>query len=91
MRHRKGDKWRPLACLSSMARRARLSQSRSNTGVLHYAASQKGQVEVVRMVIEHGADITAQVEDGTPLHLAAQKGQLKVASMLVEHGADMTA
>ena len=59
--------------------------------ILHYAASQKEQVEVVRMLIEHGADITAQAEDGTPLHLAAQKGKLKVASMLVEHGADMTA
>jgi ankyrin len=43
------------------------------------------------MLIEHGADVTAQNKDrATPLHLA-RKGQVEVARMLIEHGADVTA
>ena len=37
-------------------------------------ASQRGKLEVARMLIEHGADVSAQDEDGwTPLHLALQE------------------
>jgi ankyrin repeat protein len=44
------------------------------------------------MLIERGADVTAQNNDGeTPLHLALQRGQVDVARMLIERGADVTA
>jgi ankyrin repeat protein len=44
------------------------------------------------MLIERGADVTAQNKDGqTPLHLASQMGQVDVARMLIERGADVTA
>jgi ankyrin repeat protein len=44
------------------------------------------------MLIERGADVSAQDKDGqTPLHLALQAGQLEVARMLIERGADVSA
>ena len=41
------------------------------------------------MLVEHGADVSAQDEDGrTPLHWASSRGDVDVARMLVERGAD---
>jgi ankyrin repeat protein len=40
------------------------------------------------MLIERGADVSAQDKDGrTPLHLAFQRGQLGIARTLVDRGA----
>jgi len=51
-----------------------------------------GQLDVARMLIEHGADVSAQNEDDqTPLHLASKAGQLGVARTLIERGADVSA
>ena len=62
-----------------------------NATPLHLA-SRCGQMEVGRMLIKHGADVTAQDGAGrTPLHLATQKGQMEVGRMLIEHGADIMA
>jgi ankyrin repeat protein len=53
---------------------------------------QEGQLEVARMLIERGVDVSAQDKDGqTPLHLASQRGQLELARMLIEHDADVSA
>jgi ankyrin repeat protein len=53
-----------------------------------HLASHEGHVEVIGMLIENGADVTAQNNDGsTPLHLALQEGRLEVAGMLVERRA----
>ena len=44
---------------------------------------------VAQMLVECGADVSAQAEDGrTPLHLASERGHVDVAWMLVECGAD---
>jgi len=44
------------------------------------------------MLVECGADVSAQAEDGrTPLHLASERGHVDVAWMLVECGADVSA
>ena len=57
-----------------------------------HVASGHGRLEVGRMLIEHGADVTAQDNDGqTPLHLASQAGQLEVGRMLIERGAGVSA
>jgi ankyrin repeat protein len=57
-----------------------------------HRASRRGQVEIARMLIERGADVTAQNNDGwTPLHLALVDGEVEVARMLIERGADVTA
>ena len=55
-------------------------------------ASLSGNVELSRLLVEHGADVRAQTKDGsTPLHLAAQHGTVPAARFLIEHGADVTA
>ena len=62
-----------------------------NATPLHLA-SKCGKMEVARMLLNHGADVTAQNKDGeTPLHLASQEGQEEVARMLIEHGANVAA
>jgi ankyrin repeat protein len=45
----------------------------------------------VQLLIEHGADVAAQTEDGlTPLYLATKKGHVELAKFLTEHGGDAT-
>jgi hypothetical protein len=47
---------------------------------------------VVRLLLEHGADINVQNQDGeTPLHEASTYGALEVVRLLLEHGADVEA
>jgi len=63
----------------------------NNSTPLH-RASQEGHVEVARVLIEHGADMTVQDERGsTPLHDASRTGHKELAQFLLEHGADVTA
>jgi ankyrin repeat protein len=48
-------------------------------------------VEVVRMILERGADPTVQDKDGrTPFHLASSKGTCGSVRMILERGADPT-
>ena len=64
---------------------------------LHLASS-LGHMKVIRMLVEHGADVTAQTKNGdTPLHLAMtsprqlEEGNVEVARMLIERGAGVAA
>ena len=48
-----------------------------------------GHFEVVRYLLEQGADRDKAVRDGaTPLHYAAEYGRLKIAKLLMVYGAD---
>ncbi|KAI0284126.1 ankyrin repeat-containing domain protein [Russula brevipes] len=59
--------------------------------VLHHA-SYDGQLEMVRLLLQAGADVNGKgFADQTPLHLAVIKGQTKVAQLLIQHGADANA
>jgi ankyrin repeat protein len=58
-----------------------------------HCASMKGHEAVVALLLEHGADMNAEISnDGwTPLHLACEYGHEAVVSLLLEKGADMNA
>ena len=54
------------------------------------AASEKGHTEIVRLLLEHGADPNAKEavsQGGYSLHLASDKGYMEVVRLLLEHGA----
>jgi len=58
---------------------------------LHSAAF-GGHVEIVKLLLERGADPNAKTDDGlTPLHIAAFKGHVDVVRVLLEHGANPNA
>ncbi len=70
------------------------SQRFDNATPLHLA-SEGGHVKAACKLIECGADVTAQDNDGeTALHLASHvasgRGHVDVARILIEHGADVT-
>ncbi|MBE7504257.1 MAG: acyltransferase family protein [Verrucomicrobiales bacterium] len=51
-----------------------------------------GRFEAARVLIEHGADLSARARDGaTALHAAAFLGRAEVVRLLVQHGADLEA
>ena len=55
---------------------------------LHSAAAGHNMA-VVRLLVEHGADVNAkQEQDFTPLMAAAQNGDLEMAQLFLDHGAD---
>ena len=50
-----------------------------------------GSYNVVRLLVEHGADVTSKMKDGsTPMHLAVQNGREDHTRLLLEFGADAT-
>ncbi|KAJ3347958.1 hypothetical protein GGF32_006471, partial [Allomyces javanicus] len=56
---------------------------------LHIAAYD-GHVEVVRVLVEHGADVRQVGREGmAPAHAAAQMARVDVLDVLVAHGADL--
>lgn len=66
--------------------------------LLHVAA-QTGHEAVVRLLLEHGADVAAVDKQGaarsrkrmTPLHVAAAAGHIALVGLLMDFGADMRA
>ena len=64
---------------------------KSGRTALHFAASSSdNSCEILRCLIENGADIDKGRNDNqTPLMIAAQKGHVSVATFLIEHGANV--
>lgn len=56
------------------------------------SASWSGNANIVRSLLDHGADIDAQEgELWNPLHTAAQRGHQKVVQVLLDRGASVNA
>ncbi|KAH9010239.1 putative ankyrin repeat protein, partial [Lactarius hengduanensis] len=52
-----------------------------------FHASASGSLKVVRVLIEHGADVNAPHTTGFgPLHIASTKGNLEILRLLVAGG-----
>ncbi len=58
-----------------------------------YTAIEKGDVAMVRLLVEAGADVNAATGFGgdTPLHEAVEQGDVEIVKILVEAGADVEA
>lgn len=66
-----------------------LSHNSLQAAPIHSAVA-GGQVEAVRLLLDHGADPNTRQTGGmTPLHLAAQKGNLQIVLLLLLNGADL--
>ena len=53
-----------------------------------FLAAARGHLDVLRCLIENGADINASTADNcTPLMIAIENGKINVATFLIEHGA----
>ena len=69
---------------------ARSSNAMRNTPI--HAAAATRSLEVVRVLAEHHADVSARQHGGwTALHAAAQNGDLDMARLLIALGADVQA
>ena len=56
------------------------------------AAAEAGHLDIVKTLIEHGADVNAVAREGwTALLIAADYGHFGIVKTLIEHGADVNA
>lgn len=79
--------------LLQTAQASQLVNIRNKDGMtpLH-RASVKGHVDIVRLLINKGADIEATDGRGwTPLHIAAMKGHAQIVELLTQSGAKLDA
>lgn len=56
-----------------------------------YAASRRGATELIRLLLENGADANAQGRYDFPLHVASRHGHIETVQLLLENGADVNA
>lgn len=55
-------------------------------------AARRGEVELVRSMLDDGADVNAAQGDGlTALHASAERGHVEIAKLLIAAGADLDA
>ncbi|MFA4828453.1 MAG: ankyrin repeat domain-containing protein [Thermodesulfovibrionales bacterium] len=70
---------------------AQKGKAYSNTTALH-AAIGGGNIEIVKLLMNHGANVNAKDKSGmTPLHIAATKGNHEAINLLLNSKADLDA
>ena len=63
------------------------AQNEDQETPLHFA-SKRGHLEVVRLLLGHGADVHIRgSESRTPFQQATEEGHHEIAQLLLEHGA----
>jgi uncharacterized protein len=73
------------------ASKEKVSRHKMHVRPIHSAAAAR-RLEIVRLLLEEGADVRARQAAGWALlHHAAQQGDRKFVDLLLEHGADVTA
>ena len=78
---------RSIRTMKDMEERDRVTKELSE---LLMQESKRGNIDIVRMLIEKGADVNVQNKNGTtPLMFASFDGHTEVARMLIENGADV--
>jgi ankyrin repeat protein len=66
------------------------ARSKEGRSAIHVAARQVGTIEVVRFLLDKGADPNDKDNfQGTPLLMAAEAGDLSTVKLLVDRGADV--
>uniref|UniRef100_A0A914WY43 Ankyrin repeat domain-containing protein 50 n=1 Tax=Plectus sambesii TaxID=2011161 RepID=A0A914WY43_9BILA len=91
--HHAAFEGRPIACALLCDRNAQTVYATDREG-RHplIIAAEEGKVDVVRVLLDHGAPIEQQTLEGhSALRLAAVAGQGAVIRLLVEHGANLEA
>jgi predicted Fe-Mo cluster-binding NifX family protein len=64
---------------------------KADLGRILVTMSQFGDLDITRLLIDKGADVSATDEDGqTPLHRASEYGYKRVAQLLIDKGADVS-
>ena len=64
--------------------------NKDGTTPLHRAAGERGQKEIVELLIAKGADVSAKTDNGvTPLHSAADGGQKEIVELLIAKGEEV--
>jgi len=67
-----------------------IAQNAQRIRPLHAAAAGKGSLDLLRALLERGADPNARQSGGfTALHTAADRGDVEMARLLLEYGADL--
>ena len=56
-----------------------------------HAAADAGHVNIISLLVEHGADVNSRISGEIPLHRAAWRGRLAAGQYLLDHGADVNA
>jgi cytohesin len=59
---------------------------------LLYIASKKGEAKIMKLLIDHGANIDVRSKKGsTPLHVATKRRRMKAVKILLQEGANIDA
>lgn len=63
-----------------------------NCNISPYEANSNRPADLVKLLIDSGADVNARDEShSTPLHMASLSGSAESVQLLIENGADVTA